>query len=103
MGIAARGLGHPHAGEELLRAGWAYAVMIDHRPLMAHLRLELGHHAYWHNQPGHSRDLALSGLDYVSDGQDAAALHLVHARAVASLGDVQAARTAIAAAHEAPK
>src|SRR5262249_7384128 len=64
MGITARCLGYPHAGEELLRAGWAYATVIDHRPLMARLRLELAYHAYGNNQPGHSRDLAQSGLDY---------------------------------------
>ena len=33
------------------RSGWAYATAIDHRPLMAHLRLELADTSYWYNQP----------------------------------------------------
>ena len=32
-------LGYPNASEELIRAGWAYAIAIDHKPLMAKLRL----------------------------------------------------------------
>jgi hypothetical protein len=101
MACAAKGLGCPQAAEELLRAGWAYAVIIDHRPLMAHLRLELAHHAYWNRRPRESASLAVNGLEYAADGQDAAALHFVHARAAASLGDAETARRAIAAAHEA--
>ncbi len=101
MACAAKGLGCPQAAQELLRAGWAYAVIIDHRPLMAHLRLEQAHHAYWNRQPRQSRSLAVNGLEYVADGQDAAALYLVQARATASLGDAETARRAIAAAHEA--
>src|SRR6266516_3251981 len=40
MGDTADDLGNPHAAEELLHAAWAYAMVIDHRPLMAKLRLE---------------------------------------------------------------
>ena len=36
---AASNLGSPQAAEELARAGSAYATAIDHRPLLAHLRL----------------------------------------------------------------
>src|SRR6266852_868758 len=33
MAPAAQQLGYPDAAGELVRAGWAYAVVIDHRPL----------------------------------------------------------------------
>ena len=32
MGVTANRLGYPDAAEELIRAGWAYANAIDHRP-----------------------------------------------------------------------
>jgi len=100
MGSAADNLGYPQAGEDLVRAGWAYAVAIDHRPLMAHLRLQLASIAYW-DRPRQSRDLARSGLQYLSDGPNGAQLHLEHGMALARLGDEDAARRAIGAAHEA--
>jgi len=100
MAVAASDLGYPQAGEELVRAGWAYASAIDHRPLMAHLRLELAGIAYW-PRPRQSRDLAESGLRYLPDGPNAAQLHLQYARAAARLGDAPAARRAIASAAEA--
>ena len=100
MAVAADDLGYPQAADELLHAGWAYAVAIDHRPLMARLRSVLAYTALWHDRPRQARDLAVSGLDYLADGQDAAQLHLIHARAAARLGD-DTARGAIIAAHEA--
>ena len=54
MGGAANQLGSLQAAEELGRAGWAYAVAIDHRPLMGRLRSELADIAHWNP---HSRDL----------------------------------------------
>jgi transcriptional regulator with XRE-family HTH domain len=41
MGVTANRLGYPDAAEELIRAGWAYATAIDHRPLLGQLRREL--------------------------------------------------------------
>ena len=38
MGVAADRLGYSESAEELMRAGWAYALAIDHRPLLAALR-----------------------------------------------------------------
>ena len=58
MAAAADDLGYPSASEELIRAGWAYAVAIDHKPLMAKLRADLAAVAYWHNRPRQARDLA---------------------------------------------
>ena len=40
MGITANRLGYPDAAEELLRAGWAYANVIDHNALRGMLRAE---------------------------------------------------------------
>ena len=100
MAVAADDLGYPQSGEELVRAGWAYATAIDHRPLMAHLRLELAGIAYW-QRPRQSRDLAQSGLRYLSDGPNAAQLYLQYGRAAARLGDATTARRAIESATEA--
>jgi hypothetical protein len=47
MAVAADDLGYQQAAEELVRAGWAYATAIDHRPLLAHLRLELAGIVFW--------------------------------------------------------
>ena len=101
MAVAAKYLGCPQAAEEMLHAGSAYAVAIDHRPLMARLRLELAYLAYWQDRPRQCLDLATSGLEYLADGQDGAQLHLVRARAAARLGDVDTARGAVTAAHQA--
>ena len=69
MAIPANQLGYPDAAEELNRAGFAYANAIDHRPLMAWLRGELSVYAYYRGRFEESRDLALSGLQYLSVGQ----------------------------------
>jgi hypothetical protein len=101
MAVAASGLGYPQAAEELIRAGWAYATAIDHRPLMAHLRLQLASIAFWDNRPRQARDLAEDGLRYLADGPNGAHLHVKYARAAARLGDADGARRAIAAARDA--
>jgi hypothetical protein len=101
MGITANRLGYPDAAEELIRAGWAYANAIDHRPLMAQLRQQLAYVAFWRGGTRESRDLAASGLEYLSEGPIGADLHLKYARAAAQLGDADAARQAIGAAHDA--
>jgi len=81
MAIPANQLGYPDAAEELNRAGFAYANAIDHRPLMAYLRGELSVYTYYRGRFEESRDLALSGLQYLSVGQRGASLHIYHARA----------------------
>jgi hypothetical protein len=101
MANVASDLDSPQAAEELARAGWAYAVAIDHRPLMAQLRLSFTDIAYWHDQSRRAAELALSGLQYLADGPTAAQLHLKYARAAARLGEADAARQAITAAHDA--
>jgi len=101
MGVTANRLGYPDAAEELIRAGWAYANAIDHRPLLAQLRYELSYVEFWRGRIIDSRDLASSGLEYLSEGPAGAELHLNYARAAAKLGDADAARRAVVAAHDA--
>jgi hypothetical protein len=102
MGVTAdSGLGMPDAGEELMRAAWAYATAIDHRPLMAQLRLSLANVAYWNDRPRHGMQLAQSGLEYLADGPNGAQLCLHAGRAAARIGDAGTARQAITAAADA--
>jgi hypothetical protein len=101
MAVTADNLGYAQAAEELIRSGWAYAMVIDHRPLLAWLRTEGAHTAHWDGRPRHSLALAESGLEYLADGQNAAQLHLYRSRAAARIGDADTVRRAITAGHEA--
>jgi transcriptional regulator with XRE-family HTH domain len=101
MAAAATNLGVSEAAEELARSGWAYATIIDHHPLMARIRMCGAYTAYWSGRPEQSRTLARAGLEFLTDGQNAAQLHLQTGLASARLGDARSARQAIAAAHEA--
>jgi transcriptional regulator with XRE-family HTH domain len=101
MAAAATNLGYPQPAGELARAGWAYATIIDHRPLMARLRLCAAYAAYWGGHPEQTEDLARGGLEFLADGQNAAQLHLLAGLARARRGDVAGARQAIAAARDA--
>ena len=101
MAAAATNLGFPRDAEELTRSGWAYATIIDHRPLMARLRLCAAYAAYWNGRLEQSANLARSGLEYLADGQNAAQLHLFGGLALARIGDAGSARASIAAARDA--
>ena len=101
MGLAANRLGYPDAAEELIRAGWAYASVIGHDPLRGMLRARLSYVMYWRGWYSESRDLAADGLRYASQGLVGANLHLEHARALARLGDPDAARREVGLAHAA--
>jgi hypothetical protein len=101
MGITANRLGYPDAAEELIRAGYASAAAIDHRPLQAQLRQQLSSVLYVRGRISESDELAVTGLEYLSQGPEAAHLYLNHARAAATLGDAGAARQAVSQAHEA--
>jgi hypothetical protein len=101
MGLAANRLGYPDAAEELIRAGWAYANAIGHNPLRGMLRARLSYVMYWRGWYSQSRDLAADGLRYASQGLVGANLHLEHARALARLGDPDAARREVGLAHAA--
>jgi tetratricopeptide (TPR) repeat protein len=101
MGLTANRLGYPDAAEELIRAGWAYANVIDHHALRGMLRARLSYVMYWRGWLSESRDLAADGLRYAPQGLPAANLYLEHARALARLGDGDAARSAVSLAHAA--
>ena len=90
MGITVNRLGYPDAAEELIRAGYASAAAIDHRPLQAQLRQQFSSVVYLRGR-----------LEYLSEGPEAAHLHLNHARAAAKLGDADMARRAVGDAHDA--
>lgn len=101
MAVAATDLGYPQSAEELIRAGWAYATAIDHRPLMGHLRLQLATVAFWTGRPRQAMDLAEDGLSYLPGGPNGAFLHVMRAQAAARLGDIPAVRQSVAAARDA--
>ena len=101
MGLTANRLGYPDAAEELLRSGWAYANVIDHNPLRGMLRARLSYVMYWRGRYTDSRDLAADGLRYASQGLVGANLHLEQARALARLGEPDAARQEVGLAHAA--
>jgi tetratricopeptide (TPR) repeat protein len=101
MGITANRLGYPDAAEELIRAGWAYANIIDHNALRGMLRAKLSTVMYWRGRFREASDLATDGLQYVPQGPLGANLHLNHACAAARLGDPDTARQAVRLAHEA--
>ena len=95
MGVTANQVGYPDAAEQLLRAGWAYASIIEHDPLRAMLRVKHSHLNFLRGRYSESRDLAADGLRYVSQGSPGADLHVWHARAAARLGDPDTARRAL--------
>lgn len=101
LGNTAVRVGHLDAGEELIRAGWAYAGAVGHRPLQGQLRQQWSALMYWRGQYTQARDLAADGLRYLPSGSPGAALQLHLARAAARLGEEDTVRRAIGAAHEA--
>jgi tetratricopeptide (TPR) repeat protein len=101
MGNIVFRLGYPDAAEELIRAAWAYATAIDHRPLRGQLRSQLSNIMYWRGRFTEGRDLAADGLQYASDGWPGADLHVNYAKSAARIGESDAARQAIRDAHEA--
>jgi hypothetical protein len=101
MAAVADDLGYPSASEELIRAAWAYALVIGHGPLKAKLRADLASVAHWRNRPRQARDLAEDGLRYLAGGPNAVQLYLKYARAAAKLGNAGVARRAIGKAADA--
>ena len=101
MAVAASDLGYAVAAGKLAQAGWAYATIVDHPPLMAQVQTELATITYWSGRPDESRRHAVCGLELLTSGPNAAQLHLHQARAAGRLGDVTTARQAIAAAADA--
>jgi hypothetical protein len=100
MAHAANDLGYPQAADELVRAGWAYAVAIDHRPLMGFLRGQQATTGYWHGRFQQASYLVQDGLRYLPVGSGAIRLHCLNAMAAARLGQPGETRAAIAASHQ---
>jgi tetratricopeptide (TPR) repeat protein len=100
-GAVANDLGFPWQAEDLLRSGQAYAAVIDHPALIAHLRIEAASVCYWDGRPREARERAEQGLACLPDGPTAARLHTHCARAAARLGDSEGARRALTDAAEA--
>jgi hypothetical protein len=75
--------------------------VIDHNPLRGMLRARLSYVMYWRGRYTDSRDLAADGLRYASQGLVGANLHLEQARALARLGEPDAARKEVGLAHAA--
>jgi transcriptional regulator with XRE-family HTH domain/tetratricopeptide (TPR) repeat protein len=100
MAIAAYDLGYSSAAEEFLRAAWMYAVAADHHALMARVRVDSANNVYW-DQPKRSAELAVNGLEYLSEGPGGAYIFLKRGRAAARIGEADTARRALAQAREA--
>jgi hypothetical protein len=94
-------LGYPGTAEQMLRAGWTYASIIEHNPLRARLRAQLSYVMYERGRYSQSRDLAADGLRYVSQGSPGADLQGWHAHAAARLGDLDMARQSVGLADDA--
>jgi hypothetical protein len=99
--MAALDLGFTQDAEDLLRSGQAYAAVIDHPALWAHLRSRAASVCFWDGRPREARERAGQGLAYVVGGPVAANLHVRYATAAARLGDADGTRRAIAEAVEA--
>ena len=101
MAAAATNLGYPQAAEELTRAGWAYATIIDHRPLMARLRLCAAYAAYWNGRPEQSANLAAAAWSISPTARTRRSCTCSAAWPRPACGDAGSARQAIAAARDA--
>ncbi len=101
MAISAKALGYLSAAEELARAGWAYAIAIDHKPLLARLSADTSEIAYQNGRPSQARDFAARGLEHWPHGPNGALLQLEYGVAAARLGDADSARRAVTLAIDA--
>jgi transcriptional regulator with XRE-family HTH domain len=98
---AAKVLGFTWEAEDLLRSGQAYAAVIDHPTLRAHLLRKAASVCFWDGRPREARERAEQGLAHLADGPTAVHLHVRCATAAARLGDADGARRAIGEASQA--
>jgi hypothetical protein len=101
MANACLDLGREEAADDLARAAWTHARIIDHDPLMGWARGTQALAAIWDQRFADAAQQAESGLSHVPVGMGAARLHAIHARALAACGEATSARAAIAAAEQA--
>ena len=80
MSIVAKELGFLASAEELARAGSAFALAIDHRPLLARLAIDASDIAYQNGQLLKARDLAARGFELASAGAPCCTWSMVRRR-----------------------
>jgi hypothetical protein len=91
-------LGRSDAAADYAAAAWQYADLADDPDIRAWARSAQATVAFWEGNPASGLRWAEDGLR-CARGHGAARLHAIAARAHALLGDADAARAAIAAAH----
>jgi hypothetical protein len=101
MSQNARRLGYHDAAEGLLWSGFSYANIIEHNPLRGLIREQFASLKYWRGQFRQASEMAAGGVRYMPRGRTGAALHNIHARALARMGDPGAARRAVGLARDA--
>jgi transcriptional regulator with XRE-family HTH domain len=101
MANASLDLDREEAADDLARAAWAYARVIDHHPLMGWARGTQALAAIWGQRYTDAVQHAEDGLTHLSAGRGAARLHAIQARALAVHGHRAQAAAAIAAADQA--
>ena len=101
MANASLDLGREDAAEDLARAAWTYATIIDHGPLIAWARGTQALAAIWDHRYVDAAQYAEEGLTRLPTGKGAARLHAIQARALADHHDFREARAAITAATDA--
>jgi hypothetical protein len=101
MANASLDLGREETTDDLARAAWTHAQVIDHGPLMGWARGTQALAAIWDGRHADAIQRAEDGLGDVGTGGGRVRLHAVRARALAAHGDFADARAAITAASQA--
>jgi hypothetical protein len=99
MSNATLDLGLEEAADDLARASWTYATVIDHSPLMGWARGAQALAAIWDHRYTDAVGYAEDGLAHLETGMGAARLHAIRARALAGHHDFTQAKAALEAAH----
>jgi tetratricopeptide (TPR) repeat protein len=101
MANACLDLGREEAADDLARAAWTHARIIDHDPLMGWARGTQALAALWDQRYPDAVRRAEDGLTHLPAGTGAVRLQAIRARALAALGDRAQAQAAIMAAENA--
>jgi hypothetical protein len=94
-------LGREDAADDLARAAWTYATVIEDGPLTGWARGAQALAAIWDQRYADAAQLAEDGLSHLPAGMGAARLHAIRARALAGHHDFAEARAALKAADQA--
>ena len=101
MANACLDLGREEAADDLARAAWTHARIIDHAPLMGWARGTQALAAIWDQRYSDAVRHAEDGLSHVLAGMGAVRVRAIHGRALAALGERGQARAAMTAAEKA--